>query len=81
MILAVITTFRVHLISPFFAKTKGKSANSELQICFNSLYASLHHHYVGAIFFHFDKPVSFQPLYDFYGMVDTEYNLEILEAV
>lgn len=56
VIIAVIAAFGVHLVSPFFVKTKGKSKHTELKTYFTSLYCDLMTEKIDDSFFTFEKP-------------------------
>ena len=51
---ATLAAFGIHLISPFFAVTKGKSTHSELKQYFSDVHASLTQQTINEKFFDFD---------------------------
>ena len=57
VVIATVAAFGVHLVAPFFAKTKSTKVNhSGLQEYFENLYESLVNQTIDASFFYFEKP-------------------------
>ena len=54
LVAATLAAFGIHLVSPFFAQTKGKSTHTELQAYFTEVHSSLLNDTIDESFFEFN---------------------------
>ena len=84
VVIATVAAFGVHLIAPFFAKTKSTKVNhSDLQVYFENLYESLSNHSIDASFFSFEKPafVGVSPYLFEHKRDGLDYGKDLIAAV